>query len=76
VWAFDLAADAWINVTPGPQPRIDHQAVFDPQTGRMVIYGGDARIGAKFHDLWELEIAPDAPIDRMIQDATGKPQPH
>jgi hypothetical protein len=76
VWAFDLSHDVWINVTPGPQPRIDHQAVFDPQTGRMIIYGGDAHIGAKFHDLWELEIDPNAPIDRMIIDSSAKPKAH
>ncbi|MDZ7266779.1 MAG: hypothetical protein ONB48_06660 [candidate division KSB1 bacterium] len=58
VWAFDLSGDVWVNLTPGPQPRIDHQAVFDPVTGRLLLYGGDARLSTKFHDLWELRLAP------------------
>lgn len=58
VWAFDLTDDVWINLTPGPQPRIDHQAVFDPVAGRLLLYGGDARLRTKFHDLWELRVAP------------------
>ena len=68
-WAFDLASDVWINVTPGPQPRMDLQAVYDPVSGGMILYGGDARLRSKFHDLWEMKIRPDAPVDDMIRDA-------
>ncbi|MGH7496932.1 MAG: Kelch repeat-containing protein [bacterium] len=56
VWAFDLALDNWTNITPGPQPRIDHQAVYDPRSQHLIIYGGDARLQNKFHDMWELQI--------------------
>jgi N-acetylneuraminic acid mutarotase len=71
VWALDLNLDVWINITPGPQPRIDHQAIYDPQSRRMIIYGGDARIQGKFHDLWELQIQPDLPIELLLK-ATGE----
>lgn len=74
VWAFDLNDDVWLNITPGPQPRLDQQAVFDPQAGRLLIYGGDARLPRKFHDLWELQIQPEAPWDLMKQEAGAPPQ--
>jgi hypothetical protein len=64
VWAFDLNLDEWINITPGPQPRIDHQAIYDPQRHCLILYGGDARLQGKFHDLWELQIRSDLPSRR------------
>jgi hypothetical protein len=69
VWAFDLTADVWINITPGPQPRIDHQAVYDPGNQRLILYGGDARLKGKFHDLWELQIQPDRPFEQIMKEA-------
>lgn len=71
-WAFDLEADVWINVTPGPQPRLDHRVVFDPVSGNVLVYGGDARLGNKLHDLWELALMPEAPLDQMLSEAGGK----
>ncbi|MDZ7359727.1 MAG: hypothetical protein ONB46_03220 [candidate division KSB1 bacterium] len=65
VWAFDLTDDVWINVTPGPQPRLDHQAVYDPQSQRLIIWGGDARLKNKFHDLWELQINPGVSVEAL-----------
>jgi len=65
VWAFDLSVDEWINITPGPQPRIDHQAIYDPKNRRLILYGGDARLRGKFHDVWELQIRPDLPPDLL-----------
>ena len=72
VWALDLATDIWLDVTPGPQPRIDHQAIFDPRAGHMLLYGGDARLGHKFHDLWALQIEPDLPLQLMLHAASNK----
>jgi hypothetical protein len=69
VWAFDLSLDEWINVTPGPQPRIDHQAIYDPKSRRLILYGGDARLKTKFHDLWELQILPG------VSAAALRPEP-
>jgi hypothetical protein len=71
-WAFDLNYDVWINITPGPQPRIDQQAVYDPQGQRLIIYGGDARLNSKFHDVWELQIQPNLPIDLLLKEAGSK----
>lgn len=72
VWALDLAADIWINLTPGPQPRIDHQAVYDPASKRLLLYGGDARLDHKFHDVWELQIEPDLSLKNLEEAATTK----
>lgn len=69
VWAFDLTGEAWINITPGPQPRIDHQAIYDPRRHRMILYGGDARLKNKFHDIWELYIQPDLAFDGVLLQA-------
>ena len=59
VWSFDLAHDRWQNRTPGPEPRIDHQAVFDPRSESLLIYGGDGIRSGKLHDLWELRIGTE-----------------
>lgn len=72
VWAFDLAKEVWVNITPGPEPRVDHQAVYDPSTRRVLIYGGDARLPRKFHDVWELEIREDLPVETLEDVASGK----
>lgn len=73
VWAFDLEYDVWLNLTPGPQPRIDHQAIFDPRSQRLLLYGGDARLGDKFHDLWELQIQPQLPLEALRKEAGAQP---
>ncbi|MFQ5632023.1 MAG: kelch repeat-containing protein [bacterium] len=72
IWAFDLSSSTWINITPGPQPRIDHQAIFNPKTGNVLIYGGDALMPKKFHDLWELRVRKDIPFDLILEAAQKK----
>lgn len=72
VWAFDLTNEAWINITPGPQPRIDHQAIYDPVTKSMIVYGGDAHLHAKFHDVWQMKIYDDIPERELIAHAKQK----
>lgn len=71
VWAFDLTEDLWLNITPGPQPRIDHQAVYDTRSGSVLIYGGDAHMHGKFHDLWQLTIPPDFPLQSLRNAVMG-----
>lgn len=74
VWAFDLKEDLWLNITPGPQPRMDHQAIYDPRSGRLMLYGGDASLEGKFHDVWELQIQPDLPLELLYRAAGAKPR--
>jgi hypothetical protein len=65
VWAFDLTRDVWMNITPGPQPRLDHLAVYDPRRGQMLVYGGDAHLARKFHDVWELDVHTGVSADSL-----------
>ena len=65
VWAFDLARDEWINITPGPQPRLDQLAIYDPGHQKLLLYGGDAHWARKFHDLWELRVRPEVSADSL-----------
>jgi hypothetical protein len=65
VWAFDLTRDVWMNITPGPQPRLDHLAVYDPRRREMLVYGGDAHLARKFHDVWELSVRPNTTADSL-----------
>lgn len=72
VWAFDLQSNTWINITPGPRPRQDHQAIYDPRSQRMLLWGGDAHLPNKFHDLWELAITPDWSLDSLRRKVAPK----
>jgi len=65
VWAFDLGREKWINITPGPQPRLDHLAIYDPRRESLLLYGGDAHWATKFHDLWELRVRPGVSADSL-----------
>lgn len=63
VWVFDLSRDVWTNASPagpGPVPRIDHQAVYDPRTRNVLLYGGDSMTddAVKLRDIWELVLPP------------------
>lgn len=61
IWAFALEVNEWINLTPGPKPRADHAAIFDPESRRVIIYGGEVVSGApKLHDLWQLYVGKKA----------------
>ena len=51
---------------------MDHQAVYDPETKRMLLYGGDAKLGHKFRDLWELEVRPDIEREALLRAAGAK----
>jgi uncharacterized membrane protein len=74
VWALDLTTDIWVNLTPGPQPRFDHQVVYDADSKRLLLYGGDARLERKFRDAWELQIEPDLSWQLLEEAATTKAQ--
>jgi len=59
IWAFDLTNDRWINLTPGPAPRMDHHLLYDPVSGNIYLYGGDRHIFKdphKLHDVWKIRL--------------------
>jgi hypothetical protein len=58
VWAFDLAMHSWIKLNPSgtpPEPRLGHNAVYDPVGNQMVIWAGQQ--GSRFfNDTWALDL--------------------
>jgi len=53
----------------GEEGYLNDVWAFDPAKKSVIIYGGDARLPAKFHDLWELDINPDIPVMDMLKIA-------
>jgi len=56
VWVFDVATNAWTQVTPEGQPpsaRASHDAVWHAQRNALIVFGGFD--GAYLNDLWQLE---------------------
>ena len=57
------AAQTWIELLPSggpPSERSSHSAVYDSNTNRMIVFGGDPNIGGCFgrtNDVWVLENA-------------------
>jgi len=60
----------WTKLTPenGPSERAAHTAVYDPNTNRLIVFGGDARVGTDdsttlTREVWVLENANGAEED-------------
>jgi hypothetical protein len=79
LWALNVDDPAWSQVRPDgllPAARFGHNAVFDPQGGRMLIFGGQAG-DAFLNDLWAFtsqdntwaEITPAGPAPAPRQGA-------
>lgn len=58
-WIFDLKTRTWraSRARLGPPPRAGHFAVFDPQSGLVIIGGGYNR--NDLHDMWGYDAAKD-----------------
>jgi hypothetical protein len=65
VWALSLTGSpAWTQLTPAgtpPEARFCHTAVYDPVSGRMIVFGGFAGTylgftGPHFDDVWALSL--------------------
>ncbi len=74
-WAFDLGQNAWSNLSPPsgrPLRRCLHDAVFDPATRQMFLFGGCASgFGpCPLDDLWSFDFATNRWTER-----TGQPRP-
>ena len=56
LWAYDLAAGTWLQITAdvAPPDRFGHNGVYDTTNKRMLIFGGQAG-GSFFDDVWALE---------------------
>ncbi len=60
-WAYDIAANTWTEVqvtSSRPAGREEHALVYDPQAGRVLLFGGFDASDTDLNDLWALTIAP------------------
>lgn len=64
VWAFDLAAHTWTDLTPAsgaaPDPRFTPVSVYDPVGHRMITWSGQKSGGAFLNDVWAFDLAAGA----------------
>jgi hypothetical protein len=58
LWLFDSELDSWTLAEPegvSPTPRYGHDAVWLPESRRLIVFGGHDDSG-DLNDLWELTI--------------------
>ena len=62
-WELKLGPQpAWTQLHPGgvaPSPRVDHAAVFDPATRRMLTFGGFDQAAHRFGEVWQLVVSEE-----------------
>jgi len=79
VWALDLTpdAEAWAELTPSgtpPSARVQHTAVYDVTSERMVTFGGLGP-GAFYNDTWALNLTTGAEAWAQLSPAGTPPAP-
>jgi hypothetical protein len=57
LWAYDLAADTWQQLSSGPPARFGHNAAWVPGIGLVIFAGQDV---AFYNDLWAYDPAADS----------------
>ena len=64
LWAFDAKSKAWTELKPAgvlPQARQGHSMVYEPNTGRVLVFGGlSDDTGELLNDLWAYDLATNA----------------
>jgi len=72
-WAFDLANRTWTDMRPasGPSPRSGHAAAYDPESGRVIIYGGRTAAGQPTDETWAYDYRTNTWTD--VSPATSPP---
>ena len=58
-WILDLNSLVWADRSPYPRPVYDHAAVFVPELGGTVVYGGSSYRPTKEHTTWLLDVSDD-----------------
>jgi hypothetical protein len=69
LWFYDVASGEWRSLSPrgdGPSPRFGHNAAFDPDRRRLVIFGGQAG-SSFFSDVWTYETDANSWL-RLVED--------
>jgi hypothetical protein len=76
LWRWDGDRGRWFEVAPQsstrPPPRYDHAMAFDPETRRVLLYGGRAFDGTYLNDAFEWRVDTEVWVDRAAQ--VGSPR--
>ena len=85
-WAYDPAANIWTELHPAgdvPCARVCHTMVYDPGSGKVILFGGGDEANTAMNDLWaydpaenvwaELHPAGDVPCARLGQAMVYNP---
>jgi N-acetylneuraminic acid mutarotase len=59
-WAYDPVGNTWTNLNPSgslPSGRVGHSMVYDPTTGKVILFGGLGEQGI-FDDIWAYGVTP------------------
>ena len=62
-WAYDPAANTWTELKPPgtvPSPRCGQSMVYDPATGKLIMFGGGFASAAYFNDVWAYDPVANA----------------
>ncbi len=65
-WAYDPTANKWTDLDPVgavPSARWQQAMVYDPRSGRVIMYGGEAGTGALLNDTWAYDPTANAWTD-------------
>ena len=58
-WEWNGVTKTWRNVTPaGPSPshRVNHAMAFDPDRGKVLLFGGQGTNNLRLNDMWEWDV--------------------
>jgi N-acetylneuraminic acid mutarotase len=65
LWAYDLTGNAWSTLTPtgaGPSARHGHSLVYDPESKKMILFGGFDG-STQYNDTWAYDPAANSWAD-------------
>jgi hypothetical protein len=57
LWSYEATSNSWVQLSPSgapPPSRLSHTAVWDAESRRMVVYGGE-RDESLYGDVWSYE---------------------
>jgi N-acetylneuraminic acid mutarotase len=65
-WAYDPATNTWTELSPAgaaPSPRGGHTMVYEPASGRMIVFGGGTSFTAMVNDTWAYDAAANSWVE-------------
>jgi N-acetylneuraminic acid mutarotase len=87
LWTYDLAANTWTELEPAgavPSARVGHSMTYDPESGKILLFGGMDETNGNLNDLWvydpaantwtELEPAGEVPLARDAHAMAYNPE--